>query len=496
MALAPALLRTRPSLAGGIERMARAGGRMEGYTGSGVARASCALALSVLVCLTSVGARAAAVDDAATNEEWALLVLANQARSDPAAFGYSNPIVPPLIWNDGLARAARAHSDDMATNGCYGHNSCNGQVWWKRVQSYFPDWTGLAENVIAVGDTPEQLHAGWMGSDGHRSNILGGGLVEFGAGIAEGPGPFGQIAFATEDFGTRYLLSLRALPAIPAAAVLPRTGLDAPRRLLANFYDYDGPPLALRALVGSSCVDLALETGAPEHGTYTATQSFPDKGCTPLVFEAIRGNGVRYRFPTDGAILVAAGGADCAQRSTQAPAQDCGGPNLTPSPRAQPTPTPTPNPEPTPGDGAKDSSLHKLHVTLRPGPKNASKGQVTIAAMLPPIAGFAPAGVPIRVSVEFSSGDWTRALPADCAGAPCLEVNKKGTSYRAQYGAKGPHLSFTRDQKGHWTLHYWSRGETLGDIAPGSVTTTIEIGDLVISGAGQGKIQEDKLVAQ
>jgi hypothetical protein len=459
---------------------------MRRYFG-GIGRSWCALALAALVATTcAAGARA---DDAATNEEWALLVLANQARSDPAAFGYDDPIVPPLVWNDDLAAAARAHSDDMASNGCYQHNSCNGQVWWKRVQAYYPDWTGLAENIIEVGDTPEQLHEGWMASPDHRANILSGGLVEFGAGIAIGPSGFGPIAFGTEDFGIRFLISLRALPAIPAAAVLPRTGQDAPRGLLANFYDYDGPPLSVRALVGADCVPLTLVTGVPSHGTYSATRDFGGNACTPVVFEAVRGNGARYRFPASGAILVASGAATCAQRGTDAPTQDCGGPDVTPSPTATPDPTPTPQSDPT------GTALRKLHVVLRPGPQNASKGQVAITAVLPSAIGFDPTGVTVGLHVGFPSGDWSRTLPADCGGEPCLTLNKKGTGYHAQYG-HGVHLAVTRDHKGRWTLRYGSRGETLGHVAPGSATVTVQIGDAVLGGSGTGEIKDDALVVQ
>ena len=468
---------------------------MQGNTKRGTALVVRALGVGVVLsafCLTMLAGAANAADAEATNEEYALLVLANQARSEPTAFGYDHPVVPPLAWNDALARVARAHSTDMAQNGCYQHDSCSGQTWWKRIQSYYANWTGLAENIIAVGDTPEQLHAGWMASTGHRENILAGGLFEFGAGLAVGPGGFGQIAFGTEDFGVRGLPSLRSLPAVPAGAVFPRTGTNQQRRLAANFYDYDGPPQSVRALVGASCVELALETGAAAHGTYSATRSFQGQGCVPLVFEAVKGDGTRHRFPTQGAILVAAGGADCAQRSAEAPTQDCGGPVVAPSPIPSPVPTATP----APTDGPDGAALRKLRVVLMPGPKNASKGQVTIVATLPPMPDFNPSGLPIRLSVRFSPGDWTRELPESCDGELCLELNKKGNVYRAQYGKNGAHLSFTRDKKGLWTLRYWSRGETLGRLASGPVTLAIEVGDLVVSGDGAGEIKKDKLIVE
>lgn len=452
----------------------------------GAARAVCRIGL-VALCLTAGPTRAHAVTEA-TNEDFALLVLANEARSEPSAFGHDRPVVPPLTWSDDLARAARAHSADMAANDCYQHDSCNGQTWWKRIQRFYPGWTRLAENIIAVGDTPEQMHSAWMRSSGHRANILSGGLFEFGAGAAIGESNFGPIAFATEDFGTRAMPSLRALPAIPAGTVLPRSGVVANRRLLVNFYDYDGPPIAVRALVGAACVELALQTGTPAHGTYAATRSFTGQGCTPVVFEAIDGAGVRHRFPADGAILVAAGEADCAQRTASAPTQDCGGPAV---------PAPTPAPSPVPPDGpADEKTLRKLRIVLAHGVRNASKGQVTIVATLPTIASFDPRDLPIDLAIGFPSGDWTRRLPALCGDKPCLTANKRGTVFRASYATHGARASFIRDQRGRWTFRYASRGETLGRVTPGKVSIDLRIGDLVLSGTGRGVLEQNKLVAE
>jgi len=461
---------------------------MRGIAKRGSGRVLGALGTLVGVLFLTSSALAAGTAHQATNDEYALLVLANEARSDPSAFGWDRAPVPPLVWDDGLARAARAHSQDMADNGCFRHDSCNGQPWWKRLQTYFTDWVFLAENIIALDAPPDVLHRGWMTSSGHRANILSKSAVEFGAGLVEGTDNFGKTLYGTEDFGTRALISLRSMPAIPAAAVLPREG-DGARRLVANFYDYDGPPQAVRALVGGSCVELALETGAPAHGTYAASRAFQGQGCVPVVFEAVRGDGRRYRFPKDGAILVAAGGATCAERSATAPAQNCGGPD------PEPTPAPTPSAQPTPTTGG-EAALVELRVVLLPGPANASLGQVTVVATLPDLPGFDPTGLPLDLHVGFRSGDWSRTLPAACDGEPCLQGNERRSSYRASYGKVGPRVSFTRGQDGSWRMRYWSRGETLGRIAPGPVTLQLTIGSLELMGVGEGEVKENKLIAK
>lgn len=421
----------------------------------------------------------------ATNEEWALLVLVNEVRSDPSAFGYDRPVVSPLRWSDELARAARAHSADMAKNGCYQHDSCNGQTWWKRIQSFYSGWTMLAENVIAVGDTPQQLHDGWMASSTHRANILSGALVDFGAGMAVGEGHFGPISFATQDFGTRALPSLRSLPAIPAAAVLPRADGSGPRELVANFYDYDGPPRSVHALVGGSCVPLALRTGKPAHGTYAATRSFTGTGCVPVVFEAVQGDGTWRRFPASGAILIAVGGASCAPRSSETASQSC-------SADAAPQPTPTPPANPQPED---ESALRDMRVMLAPGKANASKGQVTLVATLPTLGDFDPTVTPIRLAVRFPSGDWTRTLPVTCGEKPCFKSAARGKVFNAKLDQRS-RASLRRDQRGLWTLRYSSRGESLGRVTPGSVTFTVDLGERRFTASGRGELTQNKLIAK
>ncbi len=444
------------------------------HLGAGVRARAVALVSTVLLATCDVAL------GAATNEEYALLVFANRVRSDPKAFGILYPTVPPLVWNDGLAAAARAHSTDMAVNRCYQHDSCNGRPWWKRISSYYPGWTNLGENIIAGGN-PEQMHDGWMDSTGHRANILSGSFAEFGAGIALGDHGFGPISFGTEDFGTRGLLSLRTLPAIPAAAVLPRTGIAPARHLLANFYDHDGPPRAVRARVGSSCVELQLETGRAAHGTYVATRTFSGTGCVPLVFEAVKGDGSLHRFPATGAILIGVGDAECAQRTDEEPSGSCGTAEPGPLPGASPTPAPAPAPTPAPADGA---TLDGLRVVLAPARAGAGRDHVLVTAMLHDLPDFDPTGQPVHIAVHLERGAWSRALPATCGARACIKRSAGGKVFRARYGAGGPQLTFARRPNGAWQMRFASHRESLGELAPGPASVVVSIGDLVLTGAG------------
>ena len=71
-----------------------------------------------------------------------------------------------------LRDAARSHSFDMAVNGCTGHASCDGTEWFERVWDFYPQNAGIGENVAAGYDTPAAVVTAWMGSPGHRANIL------------------------------------------------------------------------------------------------------------------------------------------------------------------------------------------------------------------------------------------------------------------------------------------------------------------------------------
>ncbi len=244
-----------------------------------------------------------------TNEEIGLMVYANMARAA------QSPPRLPLMWNDDLAAAARAHSGDMAEHGCYQHNSCNGQSWVKRVESFYgKHWTGLGENIGAGSTDPENLHAGWMGSTGHRANILGGGFTEFGAGIELGEDNFGTLPLGTEDFGSRGLTALQLYPKIPAGMVNPRqSSSTVSRTLMVNAYKYQDGIDSVRAIVNGQPVAMNLLTGNAENGTYSVIRSFTGTGCVPVYFETRSGTET-WRWPETDAILVGVNRTNCAER--------------------------------------------------------------------------------------------------------------------------------------------------------------------------------------
>lgn len=442
--------------------------------------------------MMSLPAAAAGAAAQPTNDEVALLVLSNQARAEPSAYGVSDAPTPPLVWNDQLFAAALAHSEDMAQNGCFGHDSCNGRSWISRVGSYYTGWRDLGENLIGLAVDPRDMLAGWMSSAEHRANILDGSFADFGAGIATGVDGFGPTTYATEDFGGRGLRALNAIPTIPAGTVLPRVAGSEPRQLLVNYFHYrGGAPQDVHAMLGSSCVHLSLIAGKADQGTYGVSRSVAGNGCVPLVFEAVRSDGSIVRYPASGAILVGVGsaGASCDESTTSLPTADCGG-------APSPTPTPTPggnNVRPTPANTAPD--LINVKLAMHPGPQNKSKGQVSLQATLNPAGDFDPRAGDVHITISLENGgEWSQVLPATCGDQPCMSVGQKGTTFRGKYG-KSLSLVFAKTRKGVWHMRLAARSQTLDTLAAGPVDVTVTVGSLTVIESMHGRMHDATLLA-
>ncbi len=107
---------------------------------------------------------------------------------------------PALTWNSALGSVARAHSQDMAARNYFDHNTLNGTTPAQRLTAAGYAYRQMAENIAAGQATPAAVMASWMGSAGHKANILNCALTELGVGYATG-GAYGS--YWTQDFGTR-----------------------------------------------------------------------------------------------------------------------------------------------------------------------------------------------------------------------------------------------------------------------------------------------------
>ena len=106
-----------------------------------------------------------------------VVALANMARLEAGC--------PELQLDDRLTAAAQGHSDDMAAQGYFSHESPDGRTFADRVQAAgYPSPGG--ENIAQGQRSALEVHESWMGSEGHRANILNCGFTTIGVGLHEG----------------------------------------------------------------------------------------------------------------------------------------------------------------------------------------------------------------------------------------------------------------------------------------------------------------------
>ncbi|MCF6509011.1 CAP domain-containing protein [Blastococcus sp. MG754426] len=92
----------------------------------------------------------------------------------------------PVAADDGLAAVARAHSAAMRDRGFFDHVDPDGLDPFDRADR--AGVTARAENIARGQADPAAVMTSWMGSPGHRANILDCGLTRLGVGVATGSG--------------------------------------------------------------------------------------------------------------------------------------------------------------------------------------------------------------------------------------------------------------------------------------------------------------------
>jgi len=125
----------------------------------------------------------------------------------------ANAGLGPLRLNKRLSKAARRHAEDMNRRNYFSHDTLGGGTFVDRIRQtgYLNGanyWT-VGEN-IAWGTRDQAAPSGvakmWMGSPGHRANILSGSFREIGIGLSDGapvarsPKP---VAIYATEFGAK-----------------------------------------------------------------------------------------------------------------------------------------------------------------------------------------------------------------------------------------------------------------------------------------------------
>lgn len=109
-----------------------------------------------------------------------------------------------LTIHNTLAIVAQAHAQDMAENDFFDHNSLNGASPFDRMHNAGYNYSSAAENIAAGYATPASVVAGWMGSSGHRANILNCNYTQIGVGyykLDNDTGSINYVHYWVQDFG-------------------------------------------------------------------------------------------------------------------------------------------------------------------------------------------------------------------------------------------------------------------------------------------------------
>jgi uncharacterized protein YkwD len=123
--------------------------------------------------------------------------------------------LPPLRLSTSLTTAARDHSQQMASDGYFAHESADGSAFWKRIQHFYPSgsmrYWSVGENLLWSSpdvDAPGALKL-WLASPEHRANLMTAKWREIGVSavhVTAAPGTYNglDVTIVTTDFGVRH----------------------------------------------------------------------------------------------------------------------------------------------------------------------------------------------------------------------------------------------------------------------------------------------------
>ena len=133
--------------------------------------------------------------------------------ADINAFRVANKLAP-LTLSAPLTAAAHEHSQQMADQGYFQHESADGSAFWKRLQRFYSSspwrYWSVGENLL--WSSPDVDANGalqmWLNSPEHKANLLTARWREIGVSavhVAAAPGTFHglDVTIVTTDFGVR-----------------------------------------------------------------------------------------------------------------------------------------------------------------------------------------------------------------------------------------------------------------------------------------------------
>ncbi|WP_434456347.1 CAP domain-containing protein [Stutzerimonas urumqiensis] len=132
----------------------------------------------------------------------AVLAATNRARAEPRRCGgEAFEAADPLVWNETLAHAALAHSQDMAAQNYFAHRAPDGSYADERARRAGYRWLRIGENLASGPGSADEAVRGWLASPEHCRNLMNPAFEEMGAAYAVKADSDGVI-YWTQLFGT------------------------------------------------------------------------------------------------------------------------------------------------------------------------------------------------------------------------------------------------------------------------------------------------------
>jgi hypothetical protein len=228
----------------------------------------------------------------------------------PSGILRANTPVEPLYYELLLNESARSHAVDMAQNGCFQHDSCDGTSWSDRIWGFYPQARTIGENIAAGYSTAKAVIDAWLCDEsggqcaadgtsaaGHRTNIMNAGLRTAGVG------------YSPDDRGNWRFLWVQDLASNEPAIKPPLVAgchdfLSAGKTtFLLNYRDpSDDPPVSVEVEIDGVAYAMSLDLGAAAAGTYRLDVA-KAATCREYYFAAVTASGESWRYPGPGVFL-------------------------------------------------------------------------------------------------------------------------------------------------------------------------------------------------
>jgi uncharacterized protein YkwD len=119
---------------------------------------------------------------AISNFQAEFLSLVNAARAQGAVCGdTTRKPSKPLVWNDNLSVAAKIHSDEMAIDNFFSHDSAKTGSLRERIHSTGYQYEEAGENLAGGQTVITKVVNDWLKSPSHCANMLNPDFKEMGA---------------------------------------------------------------------------------------------------------------------------------------------------------------------------------------------------------------------------------------------------------------------------------------------------------------------------